>query len=189
MMDIHAEAHPEENLWAAVIRQAIHDALSKPTIHLKAHAIRESREWLTKPNIQFDYVCELAGKCPVRTRKAVVKMLAEREQQPPKPRRDRSTKRQRKTLTLNGRTQTIGQWAKECGLSYGMVAARIRHGWTVEAALTTPFVEQADRFKLYGKRDARRGAGSDSEKSAGTGGGSTAHDLLQTEFSQQKVET
>lgn len=158
MSDVHTEAHPEENLWAAVIRQAIHDATSKPTIHLKAHAIQESRDWLTKPNPQFDYVCELAGKCPVRTRNAVIKILTEQEREQPKQRRDRTQKRQRATLTLNGRTKTIGQWAKERGLSYGMIASRIRHGWTVEAALTTPFVEQADRFRLYGKRDARERA-------------------------------
>lgn len=156
MTDIHTEAHPEENLWAAVIRQAINDALSKPTIHLKPQAIRESREWLTKPNIQFDYVCELAGKCPVRTRNAVIKMLAEREQQQPKPRRNRTTRRERKTLTLNGRTQTICQWAKELGFTYGMITARLRCGWTAEATLTTPFVEQADRFKLYRRRNQPR---------------------------------
>lgn len=47
-----------------------------------------------------------------------------------------NNKRNNSSLTFNGRTQTIAQWAKETGISWGTIAARLRSGWTVERALT-----------------------------------------------------
>lgn len=181
--------HPEENMWAAVIQQAIRDALSKPTSVLKAHAIRESRDWLLKPNSQFDYVCELAGKNPARTRLAIGALLAKQEERNVKPPHKAATKREHATLTFHGKTQTIGQWATERGLTYGMIAARLRNGWTVEAALSTPFTPSGDRFKLYSKRNARAGARSDFGNTKGTGGGSTAQDFPETEFSYEDFKS
>lgn len=37
-----------------------------------------------------------------------------------------------------GKTQNISTWAKELGLDPSNLAWRLRHGWSVEAALTTP---------------------------------------------------
>lgn len=49
-------------LWCAVIEQAIIDATSPPS---KRRSVRmdqqRTREWLTKPNRDFDEVCALAG--------------------------------------------------------------------------------------------------------------------------------
>lgn len=41
-------------------------------------------------------------------------------------------------LTLEGRTQTIAQWARERRLSYTTLCKRLVLGWTVERALLTP---------------------------------------------------
>lgn len=41
-------------------------------------------------------------------------------------------------LTYNGKEQTIAQWAEELGVSYSMLYARIKKGWSTEKALTTP---------------------------------------------------
>lgn len=41
-------------------------------------------------------------------------------------------------LTYQGRTQTVSQWARELGFRPGLISERLRSGWTVEKALTTP---------------------------------------------------
>jgi len=41
-------------------------------------------------------------------------------------------------LVLNGRKQSIGDWADELHMKYGTLQARLQHGWTDEEALTIP---------------------------------------------------
>jgi hypothetical protein len=41
-------------------------------------------------------------------------------------------------LTVNGRTQTINEWAAEVGLARTAICARLARGWAPEAAVTTP---------------------------------------------------
>ena len=41
-------------------------------------------------------------------------------------------------LTYCGKTQTMKDWAKELNMSYSAIGWRIRNGWNVEKALTTP---------------------------------------------------
>ena len=41
-------------------------------------------------------------------------------------------------LTFNGKTQTIVQWADETGIKSATIARRLKKGWSVEKALTTP---------------------------------------------------
>jgi hypothetical protein len=41
-------------------------------------------------------------------------------------------------LTLNGRTQTLTQWAEETGLQRQTIARRLALGWTADEALTIP---------------------------------------------------
>ena len=41
-------------------------------------------------------------------------------------------------LTYNGETQMCAQWNRECGFSKNLVDSRIKRGWTVEEAITTP---------------------------------------------------
>lgn len=41
-------------------------------------------------------------------------------------------------LTYNGKTLTISQWAKEVGISQGLIGSRLIRGWDVERALTLP---------------------------------------------------
>ena len=49
-----------------------------------------------------------------------------------------NNKRTNKFISFNGKTQTITQWADEKGLKYSVLSNRIRNGWSVERALTTP---------------------------------------------------
>lgn len=41
-------------------------------------------------------------------------------------------------ITFNGKTQLMGDWAAELGISYRVLYQRVRIGWTVERAFTTP---------------------------------------------------
>lgn len=41
-------------------------------------------------------------------------------------------------LTHNGETLCISEWARRVGMSRDTIAARIRLGWAIEAALTVP---------------------------------------------------
>lgn len=50
----------------------------------------------------------------------------------------KATKRKRRGLTLNGRTQSIPEWAAELGLSPGNLRWRLNNGWSEEDALSTP---------------------------------------------------
>ena len=47
-------------------------------------------------------------------------------------------RRNNHVLTYNGETKTLTEWCNELNLSYDMVRGRLKRGWTVEAALTTP---------------------------------------------------
>lgn len=47
-------------------------------------------------------------------------------------------RRNNHVLTYNGETKTLTEWCNELNLSYDMVRGRLKRGWTVEAALTIP---------------------------------------------------
>lgn len=42
------------------------------------------------------------------------------------------------SLTYDNRTQNLQAWAKEVGISSGTLGGRLRSGWPLEKALTTP---------------------------------------------------
>lgn len=47
-----------------------------------------------------------------------------------------NNRRTNRLLTLDGRTQTITDWARELGLTYSGLRNRIRYGWTMERVLS-----------------------------------------------------
>lgn len=48
-------------------------------------------------------------------------------------------------LTFNGRTQCAAAWARELGAPKGLIYKRLRLGWSVERAVTTPPLAQYQR--------------------------------------------
>lgn len=44
-----------------------------------------------------------------------------------------------RTLTFQGETRPIGEWAEIIGVSYDRLYSRLEEGWTAERALTEPF--------------------------------------------------
>lgn len=51
-------------------------------------------------------------------------------------------------LTLNGQTRTVTEWSAPTGIPANVISMRLRAGWSVEAALTTP-------RRRRGRRSAR----------------------------------
>lgn len=49
-----------------------------------------------------------------------------------------SNKSNNRRLEWNGKTQAMSQWAREFGIPYDSLRARLRYGWSMEKALTTP---------------------------------------------------
>jgi hypothetical protein len=47
-----------------------------------------------------------------------------------------NNRRNTRFVTYEGKTQTLGQWARELGLSYNMLYQRISRGWPIERAFT-----------------------------------------------------
>lgn len=55
------------------------------------------------------------------------------------PRRQQAANcRTNRKVTFRGRTMNLGEWAKQCGIRSGTIAARLDRGWPVSRALTTP---------------------------------------------------
>ena len=51
-----------------------------------------------------------------------------------------NNKRNNHWLTYNNKTQTIAQWSKELSIKYNALNERLRKGWSVERALSTPIM-------------------------------------------------
>lgn len=49
-----------------------------------------------------------------------------------------NNKRNNVTMTFNGKTLTVAQWADETGIGYQTIRARMKMGWTPEDVLTLP---------------------------------------------------
>lgn len=61
-------------------------------------------------------------------------------------------KRNTRNLTLEGQTRCLSDWSKATGVPVTTLWCRIRDGWSVEKALTTPAGKQskAQKFKAHG---------------------------------------
>lgn len=70
-----AKAHGEAALWAAVITQALMDALHRPTTAEATYFKHEATVWLTENNRDFRMVCECAGFDPGYVRRMAKRAL------------------------------------------------------------------------------------------------------------------
>lgn len=55
-----------------------------------------------------------------------------------------NNRRSNRLVSLNGKTQTVTQWARELGIASNTVFSRLSRGWTDELALTTPARKKSD---------------------------------------------
>ena len=51
-------------------------------------------------------------------------------------------------LTFDGRTQCLSAWAEETGLDRTTLRYRLKKGWPIERALTTPLMSRVERWAL-----------------------------------------
>ncbi|WJR76009.1 hypothetical protein [Bradyrhizobium sp. NP1] len=149
-------AKPEQALWRAVIDQAITDASGK--MKCKEFDRAQALDWLLKPNRNFNEVCALADLEPDHVRAAARKAIEKYRSKSPRKHSGA------KLYEFNGRTLNIQGWVNEIGCSYSSLYARlVILGWTIEAAVTTPFMVK----RRSTKATAPPGVGSEPSKSGG----------------------
>lgn len=49
-----------------------------------------------------------------------------------------SNKRNNHRIEYNGKIHTVTEWEEICGFGRGMISKRLKRGWPVEKAITTP---------------------------------------------------
>lgn len=161
-------------LWMQVLHAAIEDAFqgvrgSSNDTAKRLRKVIDARDYLTKPNTDFDTVCALAGMDAdaVRTR------MQAKLRDAPTPEELVMTKhkaRKGKRITHNGETYTLAQWAERIGVAPSLIADRLKKGWTVERALTPARVKRQAPQMTAGVVQNFRG-------NSGTGGGKSAQEI------------
>jgi len=48
-------------------------------------------------------------------------------------------------VTFRGKTQSVPKWATELGFDYQTLAKRLKNGWSVKEAFTTPLMHKFQR--------------------------------------------
>jgi len=127
-------------LWMEVLHAAIEDAFqgvrgSSNDITKRLRKVKDARDYLTKPNADFDTVCSLAGMDADAVRSRMQAKLRDA----PTPEQLVMTKNpasRGKPITHNGETYTLTQWAERIGVAPSLITNRLKKGWTVERALT-----------------------------------------------------
>lgn len=138
-----------QDLWCAVIQQALVDATEPLTpsaakrLSARMNQLR-SREWFTKPNRDFEEVCDLARLDPSRVRSHAIPLIEEAIRLDPSMSQPAPRRRSRiRTITYNGETLSIGDWAQRTGVSYFTLNKRLGAGWPVERVLTKKLPNRA----------------------------------------------
>ena len=134
----HGKYHaPEHNSWSNMIQRCTNPRNRKFYAY-GARGITVCDRWLTSfENFLTDMGSRPGPEYSIERvendkgyEKANCKWATRTEQQ-------RNTRRNR-TLTYRGETKCRAQWAQERGLSPEALRSRLRKGWSVERALTTP---------------------------------------------------
>src|ERR1051325_6060270 len=110
------ELDHDRRLWRSVILQAFLDATTpsaKPIVR------QEAIDWLTKPNRQFNDVCELAGLEADRVRAQATVAPNENRRtyglNGTRKANDHPPAKRGRQITFNGQTMNVAQWARSLG--------------------------------------------------------------------------
>lgn len=60
--------------------------------------------------------------------------------------------RKSKLIEYNGKKQSLEDWAKETGLTYPCLVWRLRNGWSIKQALTTPSARTPRKMRITEKQ-------------------------------------
>jgi hypothetical protein len=130
------DAEDARMLWCAVLENAIQEASGIVVAEFGSGrdlAVRRARDYLLKPNGDFNIVCSLAGLDPIAVRERLVKQLGRLPAPSPQP-----PKRTTRCYLFEGKSLTLTEWAAETGIPRAAIAARLELGWPLERALTEP---------------------------------------------------
>jgi hypothetical protein len=141
--DIRADMKADKRLWSAVILQALDDA-TMPAWAQEPNSRKlsrtQAREWLTKPNRDFDFVCGAAGVEPWQIRAKAAQLIQDADAGIKRPKQEKVTKPQQQlaVYTYKGETLTLKEWSQRTGIIYSTLTGRVLSGWSIERALTAP---------------------------------------------------
>lgn len=183
------EMHPGDAkaLWAAVLHQALRDAVHGAAVcgtdaagpETRLRLTTEARDYLTRPNSDFNEVCYLAGLDPVAVRERAIQLIAaaplpeELFKTSPKP---------AKRLTHEGETHSLSGWAQIPGIPAGRIRDRLTLGWSVQEALTTPPNSKRRSEAEAASNQHAPGVVDHFAPVEGTGAGSTAQEMTDIDF-------
>lgn len=129
-----ADKGDEQPLWRAVITQAIEDATTFSSVARVAIDRDQARKWFTDNGSDFRDVCALADLDPLKVRAYALKRIAEADANPIV----RTFRRKIKTYEHDGERLTIDEWSSRLGINASTLSSRLKNGWTLDRALTTP---------------------------------------------------
>lgn len=145
---------PETELWQAVLKTAVDDALLGPVPTNNRQSFlsecRQARTFLTNASNDLAMICSNAGLDP----RAVLERMRIRVAQAPSPEELLDLPRQRRDavpqvpkkakpvpfkdrpFTINGETRTAAEWCARTGISMDTARARLNQAWSPERAFT-----------------------------------------------------
>ena len=97
--------------------------------------------------------------------------------------KQRHKARKRGDIMHNGKTQSLVAWANELGMKLNSLHARLKDGWTLARALSTPIKSYRNNRT---PTDKAPGVGRDLPMTHGTGAGSIARDFPETDISEKE---
>ncbi|KGJ13600.1 hypothetical protein [Paracoccus sanguinis] len=170
MFDADPAVNPSLALWQAVLLRQVDDALSGvegsngESRQVRLKMIRQARAFLTTMSDDLTELCSLAGM----DAEAVIIAMRDRIAEAPtpeelvegKPRKDtvknkpERPKRIARTLTHNGETLTVREWAARIGVTPHTIHVRLTAGWDVADAVTTTHEEAQHRARQAMQRRA-----------------------------------
>lgn len=145
---------PEQDLWQAVLRLAVDDALLGPSQPINRDAFiiecRQARAFLTTASDDLAVVCSNAGLDPRAVLERIRDLIAnaptpEELHDQPRQRRDAVAKAATKPkavpfkdqlYTFNGTTRTAAEWCERTGISLDTARNRLSLAWGPERAFT-----------------------------------------------------
>ena len=103
--------------------------------------IKIHSEWEDSPKSFFDYIASELGERPEG--QTLDRINNDGNYEPGNlkwstPRQQCNNQRTNKHITFNGETLTMAQWSRRTNIRKDVIAGRLRYGWSVERALTTP---------------------------------------------------
>lgn len=132
-------AHPLRQVWYDMIRRC-HDPKNRSYQNYGARGIFVCDRWRLAPD-GFRNFCEDMGSRPdgmTLDRKKNNKGYSPGNCRWATRQDQGNNQRDNHRITFRGKTQTVSQWAREAGLPWNCLLWRLRSGWSIERALTSP---------------------------------------------------